>query len=72
MSSFSRAGALLQSADEMAKLIVELRDLRMQVQRAEATALANGHVAARKPGGVVVDFPRRAVAARSSRAVDAQ
>ena len=68
MSSFSRAGALLQSVDEMAKLMVELRDLRMQVQRAEATALASGHVAARKPGGVVVDFTRRAVAARSSRA----
>jgi hypothetical protein len=34
MSNFSRARALLQSADEMATLIVELHDLRMQVQRA--------------------------------------
>ena len=72
MSSFSRARALLQSVDEMAELIVELRDLRMRVQRAEATALASGHVAARKSGGAVADLTRRAVAARASRAVDAQ
>ena len=63
MSNFSRARALLQSADEMATLIVELHDLRMQVQRAEATALASGHVAARKSRGAAA-VTRRAVAAR--------
>src|SRR4051812_1322657 len=63
MSSFSRARALLQSAEEMATLIVELHDLRMQVQRAEATALASGHVAARKSRGAAA-VTRRAVAAK--------
>jgi hypothetical protein len=66
MSSFSRAQALLQSVDEMAKLNAELHDLRMRVQRAEATALAKGPVAARKSGGTVAGLTRRA---RSSRAV---
>ena len=43
MSSFRRVQALLQSVDEMAKLIADLHDLRMRVQRAEATALARRH-----------------------------
>jgi len=47
----------------MATLIVELHDLRMQVERAEATALASGHVAAGKSRGAAA-VTRRAVAAR--------
>ena len=69
MSSFRRVQALLQSVDEMAKLIAGLHDLRMRVQRAEATALARRHVAARKSGGAVADLTRRTVAARPNRAV---
>ncbi|QHO76933.1 hypothetical protein ACH79_34140 [Bradyrhizobium sp. CCBAU 051011] len=72
MSSFRRVQTLLQSVDEMAKLIAELHDLRMRVQRAEATALARRHVAARKSGGVVADLTRRTVAARLNRAVGAR
>jgi hypothetical protein len=55
MSSFRRVQALLQSVDEMAELIADLHDLRMRVQRAEATALARRQVAARKSGGAVAD-----------------
>ena len=65
MSSFSRAQALLQSAAEMARLIVELCDLRTRVQRAEAGALASGHVATRKSRGAAADLSRRPVAARA-------
>jgi hypothetical protein len=72
MSSFRRVQALLQSVDEMAKLIAGLHDLRMRVQRAEATALARRHVAARKSGGAVADLIRRTVAARPNRAVGAR
>ena len=64
MSSFRRVQALLQSVDEITKLIADLHDLRMRVQRAEATALARRHVAARKSGGAVADLTRRTVAAR--------
>ena len=72
MSSFRRVQALLQSVDDMANLIAELHDLRMRVQRAEATALAREHVAARKSGGGVADLTRRMVAARPNRAVGAR
>jgi hypothetical protein len=64
MRSFRRVQALLQSVDEMAKLIAELHDLRMRVQRAEATALARRHVAARKSGGAFADLTRRTVSSR--------
>jgi hypothetical protein len=64
MSSFRRVQALLQSVDEIAKLIAEVYDLRMRVQRAEATALARRHVAARKSDGAVADLTRRTVGAR--------
>ena len=70
MSSCSRVLALLQSVEEMARLIAELDDLRIRVQRAEATALARRRVAVEKSGGDVVDLTtRRAAAARSTRAV---
>jgi hypothetical protein len=72
MSSFRRVQALHQSVDEITKLIADLHDLRMRVQRAEATALARRHVAARKSGGAVADLIRRTVAARPNRAVDAR
>jgi hypothetical protein len=62
MSSFRRVQALLQNVDEIAKLIAEVYDLRMRVQRAEAIALARRHVAARKSDGAVAD--RRTVGAR--------
>ena len=71
MSSFCRVQALLQSVDEMAELIADLHDLRMRVQRAEVTALARRHVAARKSGGAVADLTRRTAAARPSRAAGA-
>ena len=71
MSSFRRVQALLQSVDEMAKQIADVHDLRMRVQRAEATALARRHVVARKSGGAVADLTRRTVAARPNRAVGA-
>ena len=44
----------------------------MRVQRAEATALARRHVAAKKSGGAVADLIRRTVAARPNRAVGAR
>ena len=72
MSSCSREQALLQSVEEITRLIAELNDLRMRVRRAEAIARARRHVAAGVSGGAVVDFARWAVAARSSRAVGAQ
>jgi hypothetical protein len=68
MSSCSRVQALLQSVEEMARLIAELDDLRIRVQRAEATALARRRVAVEKSGGAVVDL----MTARSTRAVGAR
>jgi hypothetical protein len=64
MISFRRLQVLLQSADEMAKLIAELYDLQIRVQRAEATAHARRHVAARKSGGAVADLTRRTAGTR--------
>ena len=70
MTSCSRFQALLQSVEEMARLIVELDDLRIRVQRAEATALARRRGAVAKSGGDVVDLTtRRAAAARPTRTV---
>jgi hypothetical protein len=73
MTSCGRVQALLQSVEEMARLIAELDDLRIRVQRAEATALARRRVALEKSGGDVVDLTtRRAAAARPTRAVGAR
>ena len=58
MSGFSRVQALLQRVEEMARLIAELDDLRIRVQRAEARALAR-----QQTGGAVVDLMTRRVAA---------
>ena len=63
MSSCSRVQALLQSVEEMARLIAELDDLRIRVQRAEATALARRRVTVEKSGGDVVDLTTRRAAA---------
>ena len=51
MSGFSRVQALLQSVEEMARLIAELDDLRIRVQQAEARALAR-----RQTDSAVVDL----------------
>lgn len=61
-----REQALLQSVEEMTRLIAELHDLRRRIQRAEAIAPAGRHVAAGMSGGAVVDLTPLAVAARSS------
>ena len=67
-----REQALLQSVEEMSRLIAELHDLRRRVQRTEAIAPVGQHVAAGMSGdGAVVDLTRWAVAARSSLAVGA-
>ena len=65
-----REQALLQSVEEMTRLIAELHDLRRKVQRVEAIAQARRHVTAGMSGGTVVDLAVWAVA-RSSRAVGA-
>jgi hypothetical protein len=49
-----REQALFQSVEEITRLIAELHDLRMRVQRAEATALAGRHVAASKSSGDLI------------------
>ena len=69
MSSFRRVQALLQSVDEITKLIADLHDLRMRVHRAEATALARRHVA-ESGAAPLPTLIRRTVAARPNRAVD--
>jgi hypothetical protein len=53
--SNSRVRALLQSAEELARLIADLEDLQIRVDRAEATALAGQQVSAeRKPSLTLV------------------
>lgn len=60
MSICSREQALLQSVEEITRLIAELHDLRMRVRRAEATALARRHVAVgdQQALAVALDWPR--------------
>jgi len=47
--------ALRQNVGEMARLIAELRNLRMRVRRAEATARDGRHVAVRTSGGALTN-----------------
>ena len=58
MSSCCREQALLQSVAKITRLIAELRDLRMQVRQAEATALARQLVAVsdQQALGVALDW----------------